>query len=266
MSRRSLGAELVRGRPRRRPRSKMAMRWRGVQVVPDQRPLRAADDGGAHLDRREPVDVDVRDRAGVQLQRQVGRRRPGRRRSGRRRARLTATGRTPAGSTKSRIDRSCGARSQITSMSRWTRPEVDPHRVDVVQLAELAGVQHLADALHRRRVAVGVVAHQRQAALARPRRPAARPPRRGGERLLHQHVLAGAQRGQGDVEVGAGRGGDRDRLHRRVGQHRRRGRSVACTVEYRPSTRWARPTSRSHSQRRWNAGDAWKLRTRLGPQ
>ena len=42
----------------------------------------------------------------------------------------------------------------------------------------------------------------------------------GGERLLHQHVLAGAQRGHGDRQVGAGGGGDRHRADPLVGEDR----------------------------------------------
>src|SRR5207248_1368320 len=40
----------------------------------------------------------------------------------------------------------------------------------------------------------------------------------GRERLLHQDVLAGPQCGQGHVPVGTGRGGDRDRVYRRIVQ------------------------------------------------
>ena len=43
------------------------------------------------------------------------------------------------------MDRSCGARSQRTLMSFWNKPEVDADAVDVVDLAELAGVDERLD-------------------------------------------------------------------------------------------------------------------------
>jgi hypothetical protein len=99
------------------------------------------------------------------------------------------------------------------------QPEVDPHRVEVVQVAEDAAVHQLADLGDRRRVAERVVAHEHQAPGGRgvdQRLPLVE---RARERLLHQHVLAGLEGRHGDVVVGAGRGGDGDAVDRVVGQH-----------------------------------------------
>ena len=72
----------------------------------------------------------------------------------------------------------------------------------------------LADLAHRRRVAVGVVAHQDQAPLGRLDQLAPLGDR-GGQRLLDQHVLAGF-RPPGEARAWVRAGGDRDRLDRVV--------------------------------------------------
>ena len=88
------------------------------------------------------------------------RRRPGRRRSGRRRVRRPPRSRASSGRTKSRIDRSCGARSQNTSTSGWTSPRLirteSTNRMSPSSPAPTSS----RILLHRGRVAVGVVAHQ----------------------------------------------------------------------------------------------------------
>ncbi len=87
------------------------------------------------------------------------------------------------------------------------QPEVDPHRVDVLDVAELAAQHQLADLEHRRRVAVGVVAHQHQAPLVGRGHELLALGQRGRQRLLDQHVLARFERSQHDLGVGGGRRG-----------------------------------------------------------
>ncbi len=65
-------------------------------------------------------------------------------------------------------------------MSRWTSPRLIRTESTILEVAELAGADQLPELLHRRGVAVGVVAHQDEAALlgrldelARPRRSVA---------------------------------------------------------------------------------------------
>lgn len=82
----------------------------------------------------------------------------------------------------------------------------------------LAGADQFPDAAHGGRVAVGVVAHQGEAALLRLGHQAHPVGVGRRQRLLHEDVLAGAQGGQGDVEVGAGGRGHGDRGHVGVGE------------------------------------------------
>ena len=97
--------------------------------------------------------------------------------------------------------------------------EVDADRVDELDVAELAADHQLADLLHGGRVAVGVVAHQHQPALLGQVHHRAAPRHAVGQRLLDQHVLAGAEGVQAEAVVGAGRRGDRDGLDGGVVQH-----------------------------------------------
>ena len=94
--------------------------------------------------------------------------------------------------------------------------QVDAHRVDVEQFAQGAGHDQIADLLHRRRVAVGVVAHQDQAPLGSEGDHLLALRRRGRQGLLDEDVLARLQHGRGDGPVGGGRGGDRHRFDRVV--------------------------------------------------
>jgi len=95
---------------------------------------------------------------------------------------------------------------------RLHQPEVDPDRVDETQLAELALADGLPHPGRRRGVAVGVVAHQRQAGGRGLRDHLLRLVGTGGQRLLHEHVLAGVERGADQLEVR--RRGGRDRYCR----------------------------------------------------
>ena len=158
-----------------------AQALRRVEVVPDDHLLGATDERRAHLGRAQPVEVDVGDGVATERHREVADARvPGadRIRAERGDPRWAAC---RPGRMKSRIDRSCGPRSHSTSMSGWTRPRftrtestywISPSSPDVDQLADLQD---------RRRVAVGVVAHQHEATLLghgdelAARRPARRP-------------------------------------------------------------------------------------------
>ena len=127
----------------------------------------------------------------------------------------TATGGTPSGSTKSRIERSCGARSQSTSMSgctsprlirtestNWTSP-ISPPRIE------------FPDPPHGGRVAVRVIAHQHQAAVLGQIGQLLRVGERRGQRLLDQTCLPASRAATHQVEVGGGGCRDRHRVRRR---------------------------------------------------
>ena len=192
----------------------------------------------------------------------------GRRRSGRRPWPPRPTGSCPGGRTKSRIDRSCGREVPEHVDVGLDEAEVDADRVDVLEVAEVARrATSSRMLLDDRRVAVGVVAHEHEAALGRRRRPAARPSATvGGQRLLDQHVLAGLERGEAERGVRRGRRGDGDRLDRRVGQDLVEvvGDGDACCSG--PTTLRARSRSRSQTQRSSVRSEARKLRMRFGPQ
>ena len=76
--------------------------------------------------------------------------------------------------------------------------EVDAHGVEVLDVADVAAVDELADVLHGRRVAVRVVAHQHEAGIVGGLDELAPLGDRRRERLLDEHVLAGGERGQSD--------------------------------------------------------------------
>ena len=115
-----------------------------VEVVPDQRALGAADDHLPDLGRAQPVDVHVGDRAARQRQREVadaglaGAERVGAVRGDARRAQ-------PAGQDEVE-DRQVVRREVPEHVDvGLDEPEVDPHRVDEQDLAELAVRDQLAD-------------------------------------------------------------------------------------------------------------------------
>ena len=239
-----------------------------VEVVPDQRAPRAADHHLTDLGRAEPVDVDVGDRAARQRQGQVADAGLARRRAGRRRGRRRPVGRRPPGRMKSRIDRSCGARSQKTSTSGWTSPRLI-RTESTNRISPSSPVcDQLADLQHGRRVAVGVVGHQHEAVArarldhARGRARRCRPAASRPARACRPRSAASAM-----PLVGARRGGDRRPRRRRRGPAPRRGESVTCTS--RAAADHAAGPRRGRG-RRPRAGPsprcARKLRTRFGPQ
>ena len=139
-----------------------------VHVVPDDGAARAAEERGADLGGAEPVDVDVGERARSTATPTGS---PGRRarcRWGRPVWAATATGVTSSGSTKSRIERSCGARSQSTSMSGCTSPRLMRTESTYWTSPISPATDELPDPPHRWRVAVGVIAHEHQTGVLAP--------------------------------------------------------------------------------------------------
>ncbi|MDH6706256.1 hypothetical protein P3T27_002979 [Kitasatospora sp. MAA19] len=102
---------------------------------------------------------------------------------------------------------------------RLHQSEVDPHRVEELNVADLAAVHQFADPAHHRGVAEGVVAHQHQPAALGQVDQLGGLGGGGGDRLLHQDVLAGLQRDPHQPVVrGRGRG-HRDRPDPLVVEH-----------------------------------------------
>ena len=178
------------------------------------------------------------------------RRRPGRRRSGRRRAPPPPSVWHPSGRMKSRIDRSCGARSQNTSTSGWTRPRLMRTESTYWRSPSSPPSTSSTDALHRRRVAVGVVAHQHEAPRRRRRPRASRPSATDdGERLLDQHVLARVERRERRPRC-ASPPAWRSATASTDGSSRTSSSVVVSrTVLYGPTALRARSTERSHTTR-----------------
>ena len=143
--------------------------------------------------------------------------------------------------------------------------EVDPHRIDEEDVAEVPLLDHAGDVLHRRRVAVGVVAHQDAALLGGDGEHLLGVTDAGRDRLLDQHVLAGAQGPHGEIAVRGRRSGDGDGLHGRVVEH-----PVDAVGRRRAGKRRARRSAsgscRSHTHLRSAVRLIAMLRTRLGPQ
>src|SRR4051795_6957033 len=111
-----------------------------------------------------------------------------------------------------------GAERPQRVLVRPQLPEVEPVRVDVVDVAELAGVGDLLELRDARVVLEQVADHQRPAAL---RRRGDRPlgvGHRLRERLLDEAVLAGAQHALGERGVGGDRGGEDDGVELRIVQ------------------------------------------------
>ena len=86
--------------------------------------------------------------------------------------------------------------------------EVDPDRVDELDVAYFSAADELADALNGRGVAVRVIAHEHQARAEGERGQLLSLGGGRGQRLLDQYVLAGLQGAAHKIEVG--RGGCRD--------------------------------------------------------
>ena len=69
--------------------------------------------------------------------------------------------------------------------------EIDPHAIDKVQIANIAGIKDLFDFLNGPAVDVGVVDHENAADIFRRLDELFRIADRSGQRLFYQHVLAG---------------------------------------------------------------------------
>ncbi len=162
------------------------------------------------------------------------------------------SGRRPPGRTKSRIDRSCGREVPEHVDVGLHQPEVDPHRVDEQDVAELAVVRRARGSCSTAgRVAVGVVGHQDQAAARAaavdhlaaaldPCRRAASRPARACRRAAPRARCPG----------GCGPGSRWRPRRRRRGRAPRSSDAVHSTVAAAAHDLRARSTSRSHTATR----------------
>ena len=142
--------------------------------------------------------------------------------------------------------------------------EVDPHRVDEQDLAQLAAARSARGSLHRRRVAVGVVAHQHQAGCSAAASTIAAASRgRVGERLLDQHVLAGLAAPPARAARGCAPAWRSPPRRRRRGEHvvERRRRRRPWTAARRPCgpgpRRGRRPRPGPSRQSHGSCGPGW---------
>ena len=186
-----------------------------LQVVVDDHLAAAADQRAPHLDRREPVDVDVRDQAVVEEAGQVRdvlrparRRAPCRSRDRRRPLRRAGV------HDREVVDRQIPEHVDVA----LEQPQVDAHRVEVVELAELARRRSARGSCGPRRCRRTCGPPSAPARGARPLRPAARPAPRRRERLLDQDVLAGLQRLHRQLEVAGDRRRDGDGVDLRIAE------------------------------------------------
>ena len=115
------------------------------------------------------------------------------------------------------IEKSWGARSQMTSTSAWTSPGY-AHRVVVAEAPDVARLHQVADLGDRARVAEGVVGHQDRTGGVGHLGDGATGLEARRQRLLDEHVLAGSDARLGDAGMGAGRGGDGDPVDVGVGE------------------------------------------------
>jgi hypothetical protein len=102
---------------------------------------------------------------------------------------------------------------------RLNQPEVDPDRVDELDIADPSSPDDLPELPHGRRIAVGVITHQGKVRLAGQRDQLARLGRGGGQRLLHKDVLACPEGRAHQLEVCGRWCGDRDRCDLLVVEH-----------------------------------------------
>ena len=95
--------------------------------------------------------------------------------------------------------------------------EVGAHGVVVPGRPELSRVEQVLDGADRRTVHEGVIHHEDQPPLPAllEQDPGFDGPAR--ERLFHQHMLVGAERGEGQLEMSPGRCGNGDCIDGRVG-------------------------------------------------
>src|ERR1043166_5366094 len=177
-----------------------------LDVVVDDHAAAAGDERAADFDGREPVEVEVGDQRVVEAELHVG------------------------DVLKARLDVATAGRHQRCGLApddvihdgevvRGQVPddvhvvleqaEVDAHRVEVEQVADLPRRDQLLDAAHRARVDEGVVNHQGEAARFGQRDQFFGLADAGREGLFDEDVLARFERGTGERVVrGDGRGDD----------------------------------------------------------
>ena len=180
----------------------------GLEVIPHQHLVAAADQRVPHLDRRQPVDVEMRDHVAGEIdgdERHVGEV-----------VQVAAAGRDH------RIrflddqvihDRQV-VRGQVPQDADVVlkQPEVDARGIVVIERAESAVVDEVADLPDSSAEQERVVDHDLQVLPVRQLDQLLGLLRRRRERLLDEDVLAVFQRGLGQLEMRPHRGDDRHRV------------------------------------------------------
>ena len=179
-----------------------------LEVVVDDHLLAAADQDLAHLHRRQPAHVDVRDRARVIEQRDV------RQVLGRAREVIDAARRNRDRMLAQQVveDREV-VHGQVRDHVdvALEQAQVDPDRVVVVDAPEVAALDDLGHLAHRAGVDEGVIDEQHALAPLGFVDQLAGLKRGLRHRLLEPQMLAGLEGRHAELEVGADGRGDRDR-------------------------------------------------------
>ena len=234
-----------------------------ARVVVDDHLARADDRRSPQLARREPGELDVRDRARAVPEVDEG----DIRRSGDEAG--AAEGRDlgralpePVAEDREIVGREIPDDAHI----RLMEPEVDPARGDEVDLAELARVDQRLDLHDRRAVEERVTRHQHEVLPARQLDQLPRIGDRGRQRLLDEHVLAGRERGGGQRVMGRDRSRERHGVDGAIREHLRRSSAAAARRDTAPPTSVSALESSSHSAASWEEGSPESTRARFGPQ
>ena len=143
--------------------------------------------------------------------------------------------------------------------------EVQPVRVDVVHVAELAGARQLAELLDARVILEQVADHQDAVGCPRGLDEGLRLRSRARQRLLDEAVLPGFEHPGGELRVGRHRRGDHHGVERVVGEQLVERACGARRREGRPQ-RSSASSDASQSQGSSASVSRSKLRARFGPQ
>ncbi len=182
----------------------------GLEIVPDDHLPAAADQRLSHLHGREPVHIEIGDGTRRIEQAEMGHV-------------LLAPADVTGGAGRNRgrlflqqvVEHRQVVHREIPDHVHVVleQAEIHPGAVVVVDLAEIAGADDVPDLLDRAGVDEGVIHHQGQVAARGFLDQPARIVGGGGDRLLHDHMLAGTQRSNGQVVMRRDRGGDQHGVH-----------------------------------------------------